>query len=136
MMLLEIDPREKSFATESTPAAKTLDVIRDLLAIIMWRRGKLVAEALDGIGLDASADLIAEAPDITDPTKGGRLDHRQLKAQNLTRAMMEQLIVAFNEWPFRPTDADMRDMSVMVGQSDAIEEEASLEKPIGFDDNE
>ncbi|KAF2155170.1 S-adenosyl-L-methionine-dependent methyltransferase [Myriangium duriaei CBS 260.36] len=123
MMLLEVDPREKPFASECTRANKTDTIMRDFFRMLLWKRSVHLDEALDSFAPEAGTDLPPETKSMHDPTKGGRLDYRMLKPANLTREMLAELIDAYCEWPFKPTDAEMRESSGnMTGRSEGDEE--------------
>ena len=82
---------------ECTALLKTL--LRNMFAL----KNKSVPEALDkSIGINAGSDLVRMVPEITDIRKGGRLDPKYLRVRALTPAMIEGLVKAFFEWPFKP----------------------------------
>ncbi|GAM83219.1 hypothetical protein ANO11243_012050 [Dothideomycetidae sp. 11243] len=123
-MLLDIDPREKNFSSDITSTVKALTLLRDLIPPLMWRRAASVSDSIDFIATEGGSDLVAEAPAITDPSVGGRLDHREMKSSSLNRTMLEQLVEAWIEWPFRPTDAELREAnSGLENVADTVEEE-------------
>ncbi|KAL9078103.1 MAG: hypothetical protein Q9157_002986 [Trypethelium eluteriae] len=51
----------------------------------------------------AAAALIPQAPSVTDPAKGGRLDVSLLHVRLLTLEMVDELLKAWIDWPFRPS---------------------------------
>lgn len=66
-----------------------------------------VPVALDRIAPNAAQDLIPEIPTITDARRGGRLDVSKMSVRMLTPEMVEELVKAFLEWPFRPSAVEM-----------------------------
>ena len=62
-MLVEMDPRANNFATDITSASKANTLMRDFLAMLMWRRALPVSESLDLVAPEAGTDLIEEASD-------------------------------------------------------------------------
>lgn len=63
--------------------------------------------ALDRLAPNAFQDLVPQVPDITDARKGGRLDATKLTPRMLSQEMMDGLVRAFLEWPFRPSSVEM-----------------------------
>lgn len=66
-----------------------------------------VPVALDRIAPNAAQDLIPEVPALADVRRGGRLDVNQMVVRMLTPDMVEGLVKAFMEWPFRPSAVEM-----------------------------
>lgn len=63
--------------------------------------------ALDRVAPNAAQDLIPEVPELTDARKGGRLNPGSMTVRMLTPEMIEGLVRAFLEWPFRPSLVEM-----------------------------
>ncbi|KAF2685659.1 S-adenosyl-L-methionine-dependent methyltransferase [Lentithecium fluviatile CBS 122367] len=59
-----------------------------------------VHQALENLQHGAS-ELVAKAPSLTDPKRGGRLSMHNLRVRMLTVEMVEELCQAYREWPFR-----------------------------------
>lgn len=74
----------------------------DLLQILFSSPGLTLPQALDRVGVNAAQDLIPMVPAITDARKGGRLNPNNVKVRMVTEEMVEGLVKAFFEWPFRP----------------------------------
>jgi transcription factor 1 len=104
MTLMDFVPRGTDLSVpgladrqECTALLKTL--LRNMFAL----KNQSVPEALDkSIGINAGRDLVRIVPEITDIRKGGRLDPKYLRVRALTPAMIEGLVKAFFEWPFKP----------------------------------
>ncbi|KAJ4331365.1 hypothetical protein N0V87_009209 [Didymella glomerata] len=53
-----------------------------------------------------AAEIIANCPALTDPDKGGRLQMKHLRVRVLTSEMVEQLVQAYRDWPFKEPGSD------------------------------
>lgn len=74
----------------------------DLLQTLFNSTSLTLPQGLDRVGVNAAQDLIPMVPAITDARKGGRLDPNNLRVRMITEEMIEGLVKAFFEWPFRP----------------------------------
>lgn len=88
-----------------------------ILKVLLNRNTLPFPQALDRVAINAAKDLIPKVPAITDPRRGGRLNPNDLRARMVTEEMVEGLVKAFFEWPFRP-----------VAWQKAIEEEDDPEE--------
>lgn len=64
-----------------------------------------VVSALENMQPGAS-EIIANAPSLKDPAKGGRLEMKNLRVRMLTPEMVVELCAAYKEWPFRSPNSD------------------------------
>ncbi|USP73337.1 uncharacterized protein yc1106_00611 [Curvularia clavata] len=64
-----------------------------------------IIEALDKMQHGLS-DLIEECPSLKDPKKGGRLQMKHLRVRLLTPEMIEELLDAYRNWPFKAPGSD------------------------------
>ena len=67
-----------------------------------------IVSALDSMVLGAADALLPHAPSIRDPSQGGSYDPEDLRVRVLTPKMIEELMLAWEKWPFRP-DLSMMD---------------------------
>ncbi|MCJ1239092.1 hypothetical protein MMC14_007085 [Varicellaria rhodocarpa] len=68
-----------------------------------------VVSALDSMALGAAEALTPHAPSLHDPDQGGAHDLAELRVRMITPKMLEELMVAWEKWPFapHPTELDM-----------------------------
>jgi transcription factor 1 len=127
MTLMDFVPRGTDLSVpgladrqECTALLKTL--LRNMFAL----KNQSVPEALDkAIGINAGRDLVRMVPQITDIRKGGRLDPKYLRVRALTPAMIEGLVKAFFEWPFKPENWQLS--LARGGLSDEVDSEKDAE---------
>ncbi|KAF3047743.1 hypothetical protein E8E12_011582 [Didymella heteroderae] len=71
-----------------------------------------------------AAQIIDDCPALTDPDKGGRLQMKHLRVRLLTSEMVEQLVQAYRDWPFKEPGSDhnkyFRWKGLNAGQSGAV----------------
>lgn len=113
MMLLEIDPLARNFASDITTKEQGSAIMRGLVKGLFFHRALSVWEALDHVAPGAGEDMYEAVPELRDPRLGGRLDPKDLKVYALSRALLEKLTVAYLEWPFRPSDFEMMQMGLV-----------------------
>lgn len=113
--------------------ASTDEVVRfcaDFVQEIMSHKTRSLPRALDVVGVNAAKDLIPMVPAITDPRKGGRLNPHSLRARMVTAEMLEGLVKAYFEWPFRPVSWELALAESAGGHGEAEADEAEVdEKP-------
>ena len=103
IMLLDIVPKGRDLSVPDLADRKEgTRVCQELLKYLFGHRAKPVTWALDRIAPNAAQDLIPQVPAITDPRKGGRLNPDRMRVRMLSEQMVEGLVKAFVEWPFRP----------------------------------
>ncbi|KAF2207370.1 hypothetical protein CERZMDRAFT_91799 [Cercospora zeae-maydis SCOH1-5] len=73
-------------------------------------------------------------PAITDPRKGGRLDPKHMKVRQLTSEMLEGLIKAWFEWPFKPDGWELNFRAQEIGHSNEYKGPLTPEAVTGDDD--
>ncbi|KAK4497097.1 hypothetical protein PRZ48_011547 [Zasmidium cellare] len=79
----------------------------ELLKYLFTYKNQPVPVVLDKIAPNAAQDLIPLVSALTDPRKGGRLDPGMLKVRMLSEEMVEGLVRAWFEWPFKPRLIDL-----------------------------
>jgi transcription factor 1 len=98
-------------------------ICQDLLRHLYHSPAISIKSALERLAPNAAQDLIPAVPAFTDPRRGGRLDSSKMPVRMLTAEMMDGLVRAFFEWPFRPSNTEM-----MLAEGEAKgEEEESIE---------
>lgn len=99
-----IDSTPRPLPTGKAP--EWYDWLQDFAAALMISPPTMsIVGALENLQHGAT-DLLAKAPSLTDPKKGGRLNLQQLRVRMLTVEMVEELCQAYREWPFRNPDAN------------------------------
>lgn len=101
-------------------------VCQELLKHLFHSPKLNVHSALERLAPNAAQDLIPEVPAITDARKGGRLDPSKMPVRMLTQEMIDGLVRAFLEWPFRPTSVEMTLAQGEAGEGEG-EEEVEIE---------
>lgn len=89
-----------------------------LLKSLFSMKSQSLPVVLERIAVNASKDLIPQVPAITDARKGGRLNPEDLKVRMLTTEMIEGLVKAWFEWPFRPQSWEL---SLVNGEAEGDE---------------
>lgn len=113
MSLLDIRPRSENFASDIISASESAQVARDFIMSMFHSQSQSIVAALERIAPNAAKDLIPQVPAITDPEQGGRLDPNQLAVRCMSTQMFVDLVKAFLEWPFRPSNADLAPLGHM-----------------------
>jgi transcription factor 1 len=108
LALLDIVPETRDLSAPGIADRREgTKVCQELLKHLYNSPSIPVPIALDRIAPNAAQDLIPEVPDLTDVRRGGRLDVNQMPVRMLTPEMVEALVKAFMEWPFRPSAVEM-----------------------------
>lgn len=104
MYLLDIQPRAENLAADYVSAVEANELMRQLITTLWQLSASAVPMAIDRIGPGAANDLLPQVPELTDASKGGRLDAEDMTVRTLTRDMLQSLTSAYLEWPFRPAN--------------------------------
>ncbi|KAF4556283.1 Hypothetical protein D9617_1g081590 [Elsinoe fawcettii] len=129
LMLLEINPLERNFASDITSKEEATSIMRGLLKGLYGRKGLSVWDGLDAICPGAGEDMYEAVPELKNPRYGGRLDPKDLKIYALPRILLEKLVVAYLEWPFRPSEHEMAKMGLGSSGSTALDGVESEQGP-------
>lgn len=62
-------------------------------------------EALDKLQHGLS-QIMDSCPSLRDPDKGGRMNMHHLRVRVLTAEMIEELVKAYRDWPFKEPGSD------------------------------
>lgn len=103
LCLLDIQP-EHSPPYPMTTAES--DVFSPLISAL-WQNGKVNVTTLDQIAPGAVDALVPKVPALTDPSRGGERDVRDLPISRLTPEMAYGLTKAWVDWPFKPDLVDL-----------------------------
>lgn len=90
------------------PAGQTVDWyewIQDFVFALFTVSSQPLPEALDKMQHGAS-QIMESCPSLTDPEKGGRMNMRHLRVRMLTAEMIEELVRAYRDWPFKEPGSD------------------------------
>lgn len=127
MALLDIVPHPRDLAVpdiatklEATKAAQ------DLVKYLFMYKAATLPWALDRMAANAAQDLLPNVPAVTDPRKGGRLNPHNVRMRVLSDDMLEGLIKAWFEWPFKPETWELALAAGGSGVRDAIAEEEEM----------
>lgn len=119
LALLDLTPKTRDLSVpdlaDNREGAKVcFEMVRSLQAT----RNKGVVDALNMFAVNAGNDLVPEVPAISDVRKGGRLNPNRVRAKMLSEEMMEGLVKAFFEWPFRPQTWELGNLDAAPGGPD------------------
>ena len=96
--LLDFQPRP--LVMPKTPSEKAyLDQMIQGLFVVP---SQSIVSALNNMALGAADALIPHAPTLRDPEQGGAYDLEELRVRLLTTKMLNELMLAWEKWPFRP----------------------------------
>lgn len=99
--LLDITPEPRP----EDESFQDVEYFQDFLIPILANGSLIVSQALGSVAPGAS-QLIEKVPALRDPAKGGRLNMDHFRARMLTGEMLDSLVKAYREWPFRPPETD------------------------------
>ncbi|OCL01688.1 S-adenosyl-L-methionine-dependent methyltransferase [Glonium stellatum] len=108
----EVWPNSRTALLDMTPkprpegeSFRDVEYYQDILIPILANGSLTVPQALGSIAPGAS-QLIEEVPALRDPAKGGRLNMDHFRARMLRGEILDGLVKAYREWPFRPPETD------------------------------
>lgn len=108
LALLDITPDTRDLSAPGIANRREgTKICQELLKYLFHSPKMPVTVALERIAPNAAQDLIPEVPAITDARRGGRLDPGTMSVRMLTPEMVEGLVKAFLEWPFRPSTVEL-----------------------------
>ena len=107
LALLDIQPRTDSTLPKSlSPSQQAgLEFIR---RSVCPNPSDLLMKSLDGLAPGAAQAIIARAPSLRDPQKGGRRNVNEMRVGLLTTEMYREMAIAWDSWEFKPSSNDMR----------------------------
>lgn len=126
MMLLDMVPKPVDLAVpDLATRAESSYLAESLLKHILFAPSAFLADALDKIAPNAAQDLLPQIPAATDPRLGGRLNVKKLRARLISSPILEGLVKAWMEWPFKPSAAELELGAEEVGAPPNAEVDAS-----------
>lgn len=106
--LLDVVPHESDLSAPGiVDRAEGAKICQELVKHLYQSPAMSVPKSLNKLAPNAAQDLIPQVPALSDARKGGRLDVNHLTVRMLTQEMMDGLVRAFCEWPFRPSSLEM-----------------------------
>lgn len=125
-MLLDIVPKPHTLGVEGlTSDARGAGILSLIVKALFTNSAAGLAEMLDRIAPNAAKDLVPMVPAMGDPRRGGRLEAKRLRVRLVTAEMLEGLVRAWAEWPFRPLAEELELVAeeLGVGEEDGDEDE-------------
>jgi transcription factor 1 len=103
----EVWPRNSVTLIDATPIPRTAEHApdyfewqHDFVYGLFSASADSVEHALDKMQHGLS-DIIDQCPSLRDPAKGGRLQMKHLRVRMLTQEMIDELVEAYRNWPFK-----------------------------------
>lgn len=93
------------FARPPGESADWFEWVHDFVYALYAIPSASLPDALNNMQHGA-AEIMANCPALTDPDKGGRLQMKHLRVRAMTREMIEQLVQAYRDWPFKEPGSD------------------------------
>ncbi|KAK5685921.1 hypothetical protein LTS10_002034 [Elasticomyces elasticus] len=126
MMLLDMVPKSRDLAVPGLASRHdTAKLCESLLKSLLQTTAQSIPEALDRLSPNAAQDLIPMMPSMKDPRRGGRLNPSRVRTRGITEHIMEDLIKAWIEWPFKPSMTDLELAAESIPAS--VEAEVSVD---------
>ena len=105
MTLLDLQPKVPNLL--STLSLNQMFYFNALVAFLMANVSHSLPSGLEGMAPGAADAVLPKVPSARDPRKGGRRDLTLLWVKIVTLEMLRELAVAWDNWPFRPSAADL-----------------------------
>lgn len=103
LALLDLTPTTRDLSVpEIANSREAIKTAQEIIKYLYLRRGQPLPGVLDMIAPNASKDLLPLVGKISDPRRGGRLNLDAMRVRMLSTEMLEDLVKAWFEWPFRP----------------------------------
>lgn len=119
--LLDLTPRPADLSSPGiVDKLESAKACQEVIKIIFSSPAIPLTTALDRVAPNAAHDLLPLVPAILDARKGGRMDPSQMSVRMLSQEMMDGLMRAFLEWPFRPSSVDL---ALAQGEGQGFEDE-------------
>jgi transcription factor 1 len=100
-------PRNRLSLLSATPLPKPVgetddyhELVQDFVHGLYSDPAKSVPDALNSMQHSLS-DIIKDCPSLTNPDKGGRMLMKHLRVRMLTMEMVNELVKAYRDWPFK-----------------------------------
>jgi mitochondrial transcription factor 1 len=105
MCLLDMQPR--SLKPGLRKGRGTQDVLEFLLGNLYIQPAQSMKKGLASLWPGAYEWLVAECPSLTNPLKGGCIDLEMIRVRCMTIEMVEEMVEAWDRWPFKPTKYEL-----------------------------
>ena len=99
MALLDFQPR-LSYQSSMTAAQEAC--VDPILGTLFAQGGSNILAGIDSLAPGAAKALVPHLSSLQDPKKGGKYDLRSFHPRMLTPAMVKEIVVAWEKWPFKP----------------------------------
>jgi transcription factor 1 len=104
MTLLDVVPRTADYRVAGLASrGEVCAATHELIKALFHSRSRPFLQALEQIAPGAVQDLLPSLPTLADPRRGGRLNPHRVVVRQLTDEMIDELMQAWFEWPFRPS---------------------------------
>lgn len=97
-----------SSTPHARPAGQTVDFyewVHDFVYALLNLPSESLPEALDKMQHGLS-QIIESCPSLTNPDRGGRLLMKHFRVRMLTSEMIDELVAAYRDWPFKEPGSD------------------------------
>ena len=132
LALLDLTPKTRDLSVpDLADSREGVRVCAEMLRALYATRNRGVVDALNGFAVNAGNDLVPMVPAISDVRRGGRLNPNRVRAKMLSEEMVEGLVKAFFEWPFRPQTWELSVVDAAPGGMEAREAEGDVEEVAG-----
>lgn len=102
LCLLDVVPKNRDLSVpDIADQHEGAKIAQELLKYLFANKSQRLIDALDKIAPNAAKDLIPMVPSFSDPRKGGRLNINAMRVRMLSEEMVEGLVKAWHEWPFK-----------------------------------
>jgi transcription factor 1 len=138
MSLLDFMPRTVDYTVPGLASRhEACATAQEILKAIFVQRGTPLLQRLESLAPNASTDLLPFLPTLHDPRKGGRLNPHQVVVRQVSDEMVDELVQAWYEWPFRPPHGQLtggsRGEGEVLGVFDQIIDGSYEEEEEDFD---
>lgn len=108
LALFDVTPNGRDISAKGLATRpEVVKTAQELIKYLYTYRAHRVGTVLDRIAPNAAQDLLPMAPSIADARRGGRLNVERVKVRMLSETMIQELVQAWFEWPFRPTTGQL-----------------------------
>ncbi|KAK5125266.1 hypothetical protein LTR85_000942 [Meristemomyces frigidus] len=108
LMLVDMVPKVRDLSVpDLATAGDSVKVAQMLLKALMEARAQTLPFTFERVAPNAAQDLIPQVPAITDPRQGGRLNPNNVRTRMISESMIEGLVKAWAEWPFKPSTLEL-----------------------------
>ncbi|KAK0305110.1 hypothetical protein LTR01_006968 [Friedmanniomyces endolithicus] len=122
MMLLDMVPKPCDLEVEGLASKREMSKLCETFCrSLLESTTRTLPEALDRLAPNAARDVIPMVDIAKDPRKGGRLNPHRIRVRMVSDELIEGLLKAWVEWPFKPS---LTDLVLASESSEGVSEEA------------